>query len=345
MTPLVVRSHYSFGRGTASPAALCRAARQMGYRRLALTDTDNLCGLWPFLAACERAGITPIIGAEVTQPDAAQKLRAVCLVRDAGGYANLCRLLTRRHLENNFHLPTALVELGGGLTILGDDPALLAAVHEAGHAAAAMTQCPLPAAHPLRRSARHLSLPLVAVADSVMITPADRDLHRLLRAIDANLSLSRVPQSGLAPEDAWLAPPAEYRRRFAALPQTVDAGQALAEALTFTGPRFGIVLPPWQSPGDRPAAAWLREVAYAGARRRYGHDLSETVVERLEHELIVIDRMGFSPYFLVVRDIVAASPRTCGRGSGAASLVAYCLGITNVCPVRYNLYFGRFLNP
>lgn len=345
MTPLVVRSHYSFGRGTASPAALCRAARQMGYRRLALTDTDNLCGLWPFLAACERAGITPIIGAEVTQPDAAPKLRAVCLVQDAGGYANLCRLLTRRHLENNFHLPTALVELGRGLTILGDDPALLAAVHEVGHAAAAMTPQPLPAAHPLRCTARRLGLPLVAVADSVMITPADRDLHRLLRAIDANLSLSRVPESGLAPEDAWLAPPAEYRRRFAALPRAVDTGEALAEALTFTGPRFGVVLPPWQSLDHRPAAAWLREAAYAGAWQRYGRDLSETVVERLEHELAVIERMGFSPYFLVVRDIVAASPRTCGRGSGAASLVAYCLGITNVCPVRHNLYFGRFLNP
>jgi error-prone DNA polymerase len=345
MIPLVVRSHYTFGRGAASPAALCRAARRMGYRRLALTDTDNLCGLWPFLGACAREGLTPIVGAEITQPDSVQKLRAVCLVRDAGGYPHLCRLLTRRHLENHFHLPAALAELGGGLTILGDDPALLAAVREAGHTAAAMTRRPLPAAHPLRQAARRLDLPLVAVPDSVVLTPADRDLHRLLRAIDANLSLGRVPEGDLAPEDAWLAPPAEYRRRFAALPRAVAAGEALAEALTFTGPRFGIVLPPWHGPDHRPAAAWLREAAYAGARRRYGNDLSEAVVERLEHELAVIERMGFSPYFLVVRDIVAASPRTCGRGSGAASLVAYCLGITNVCPIRYNLYFGRFLNP
>ncbi|MFA7425857.1 MAG: DNA polymerase III subunit alpha [Desulfosarcinaceae bacterium] len=345
MIPLVVRSHYSFGRGTASPAVLCRTARRMGYRRLALTDTDNLCGLWPFLDACAREGLTPIVGAEVTQPDGAQKLQAVCLVQDAGGYTNLCRLLTRRHLEKGFHLPTALTELGGGLTILGEDPALLAAVHQAGHTAAAMTPRPLPAAHPLRQAARHLGLALVAVPDSVMITPADRDLHRLLRAIDANLPLSRVTENDLAPEDAWLAPPAEYRRRFAVLPRAVDAGEALAEALVFTGPRFGVVLPPWRGPDGRSAVEWLREAAYAGARRRYGEDLSEAVVERLAHELAVIDRMGFSPYFLVVRDIVAASPRTCGRGSGAASLVAYCLGITNVCPMRYNLYFGRFLNP
>ena len=97
MIPLVVRSHFSFGRGTASPAALCRAARRMGYRRLALTDTDNLCGLWPFLAACRREGITPIVGAEVTEPGRPQGPRAVCLVRDPAGYAHLCRILTRRH--------------------------------------------------------------------------------------------------------------------------------------------------------------------------------------------------------------------------------------------------------
>jgi error-prone DNA polymerase len=69
------------------------------------------------------------------------------------------------------------------------------------------------------------------------------------------------------------------------------------------------------------------------------------VVERLEHELRIIAQMGFSTYFLVVRDIVAQQPAHLRPGVGAASLVAYCLGITNVCPFKHNLYFGRFLNP
>ena len=71
----------------------------------------------------------------------------------------------------------------------------------------------------------------------------------------------------------------------------------------------------------------------------------QTVITRLDHELAIIAAMRFSSYFLVVRDIVGPVARTCGRGSGAASLVAYCLGITNVCPIRHNLYFERFLNP
>jgi DNA-directed DNA polymerase III PolC len=112
-------------------------------------------------------------------------------------------------------------------------------------------------------------------------------------------------------------------------------------------------MPPWQGGDGRKAPLVLREKTYEGARRRYGDDMGEPVVERLEHELKVIDDMGFSSYFLVVRDIVhrkgadgrRKKRRICGRGSGAASLVAYCLDITNVCPIKYNLYFERFLNP
>ena len=103
-------------------------------------------------------------------------------------------------------------------------------------------------------------------------------------------------------------------------------------------------MPPWEDPLGRTAEAVLRQAAYDGARSIYGDDLSEAVVNRLEHELSLIGRKNFSAYFLVVRDIIRRSPRICGRGSGAASLVAYCLGITNVCPVKHNLYFERFIN-
>jgi DNA polymerase-3 subunit alpha/error-prone DNA polymerase len=88
--------------GTAYVKQVCRAAKRLGYTRLALTDTDNLYGLWPFLTACKREGLTPIIGAEVTDPRHNQ--RAVCLVENDTGYRNLCRLLTRRHMDDAFNL-------------------------------------------------------------------------------------------------------------------------------------------------------------------------------------------------------------------------------------------------
>ncbi len=344
MIPLTVRSYYSLMWGTASPGEICTAARKLGYTRLALTDTDNLYGLWPFITACRRAGITPIIGAEITDPDTGT--RAVCLVENETGYRNLCRLITRRHREKSFRLARALSDQSSGLIILTVCEKLLAALHAAGATVAAALPR-RPSGHGLRlvKLARKIGIPAVATPGSFFTQPEDFNIHRMLRAIDRNTSLSRLPAGEAAPPDAWLAAPGEYARRFDVWPEAIQASHHLAERLMFTGPDRSLVMPPWSNQAKEFAADRLRHDAYDGARDRYGHDLPETVVERLEHELAVIERMGFSSYFLVVRDIVSLSPRICGRGSGAASLVAYCLKITNVCPVRYNLYFERFLNP
>jgi len=344
MIPLTVRSYYSLMWGTQAPEKICTAAKQRGYNRLALTDTDNLYGLWPFLKACRRTGITPIIGAELTDP--ASNHRAVCLIENDEGYRNLCLLITRRHTEKGFNLKSAVPAHAAGLVIITQSADLLPDWYEAGlTVAAAAVRKPNAAALALRRTCRHLGLPLVATPGSFFLDPDDAGIHRMLRAIDLNTSLSRLTIKDTAPCDAWLAPASEYAQRFRIWPDAVRNTEALAERLTFTGPRHGLVLPPWTDKKARSAGHNLRQAAYKGARRRYGDDLSETVVERLEHELRIIANMGFSSYFLVVQDIVSRSPRTCGRGSGAASLVAYSLGITNVCPIKYNLYFERFLNP
>ncbi len=344
MIPLTVRSHYSLMWGTASPHQICTAARKLGYRRLALTDTDNLYGLWPFITACRRAGIDPIIGAEITEPNTSQ--RAVCLVENDTGYRNLCQLITRRHCAKPFRLDRALEGLAAGLVILTVSAKLLTSLHAAGATvAAALPRRPSGQGLRLKQLARKTGIPAVATPGSFFTTPEDFKIHRILRAIDLNTSLSRLPASAAAPPEAWLAPAKTYKRRFDVWPEAIRTSHHLAERLMFSGPDRSLVLPPWSDQDGKTAAERLKHDAYAGARKRYGNDLPETVVERLEHELAVIERMAFSSYFLVVRDIVSLSPRICGRGSGAASLVAYCLQITNVCPVRHNLYFERFLNP
>jgi error-prone DNA polymerase len=344
MIPLTLRSHFSLMWGTASIRRLCRTAQRLGYTRLALTDTDNLYGLWLFLAACRREGLTPIVGAEVTDPQSPG--RAVCLVADDEGYANLCRLLTRRHMDETFALKTALPPLSRGLQVLTGDPELLSAWHAAGvSVAAAMPRHPLPPSHRLCLTAKRLGLPRVATPGSFFLEPQEIAVHHLLRAIAQNTCLSRLAPKSAAPPDAWLASPQEYERRFAICPEALRATHELAERLSFSGPRFGLVMPPWSGDDRGSADRSLRQAAYAGARQRYGDELPEPVVERLEQELAIICQMGFSAYFLVVEEIVRRSPRTCGRGSGAASLVAYCLKITNVCPIKHNLYFSRFLNP
>ena len=146
MIPLTIRSSYSLMWGTTYVKQVCRHARRLGYRRLALTDTDNVYGLWPCLTDCTREGLSPIVGTEITQPDS--RNRAVCLVEDDTGYRNLCRLLTRRHMDEDFDLKAALPDHAPGLVVLTRNPDLLRTWHAAGvTVAAAMPRSPLPPTH------------------------------------------------------------------------------------------------------------------------------------------------------------------------------------------------------
>ncbi|MGD9124406.1 MAG: PHP domain-containing protein, partial [Desulfarculaceae bacterium] len=343
MLALAVRSHYSLMWGTASPDALCRAARTLGYTGIALTDTDNLYGLWEFLRACRRHHLHPVMGAELTEPGS--RCRALCLVQNNEGMQSLCRLITRRHRQADFCLQDDLPPSSAGLALLTTSARLLTAWRKTGlEVMAALPRRISGQTLKLRQAARKLGAPLVAVAGSFFLEPGDYRLHRVLRAISLNTSLSRLKPLDLAPPDAWLARPQEFASRFAALPQALPAAQELAEKLEYV-PQPETVMPPWQDSQGRSAEAVLKERALAGAVQRYGDPLPAEVQQRLEYELGVIARKRFSSYFLVVEDIVKRSPRICGRGSGAASLAAYCLGITNVCPLKYNLYFERFINP
>ena len=343
MVPLVVHSHYSLMWGAGSVDALVARARNLGYTRLALTDRDNLYGLWTFLPVCRRRGMIPIIGVELSEPGSARTL--VCLAKDQTGYRNICRLVTRRHCRFDFRFETDLPKYGRGLVVLIRDPILMKSLVEAGlDIAAAMPRDLDPSARRARQAALELNVPAVAVPDCYFPAPEDFHLHRVLRAIALNTDLSRLETTSIAPADSWLASPEEYERRFAVCPETIEASRILSDRLEFYHPDTDTVMPPWEGNHRENAASVLRRSAYEGAQKKYGHDLPEAVVERLEHELKLIEEKNFSSYFLVVQDIVRRSPRICGRGSGAASLAAYCLGITNVCPIKHDLYFERFIN-
>ncbi|MEW6426654.1 MAG: DNA polymerase III subunit alpha [Thermodesulfobacteriota bacterium] len=342
MIPLALYSHYSRLLGTASPAALCARARELGYRQLALTDLADLGGLWPFVTACAEHGITPLIGATLPAGSGVAA-GTTLLAENEEGYRNLCRILTLFHRAPAAEHDQSTATHGSGLVLLCRDPARLRFFHDRGlTVAAALAVRPTGRNHRLRAAARRLGVPAAAVPDAFFPDAAGFSAHRLLRAIHHSTSLARLPAAATATADSWLAGPGEYMRRFAVWPEAVAATHAIAERCVFRRPAFGTVMPPWHG-GD--ADAELRRRAWQGARRRYGGVVPAEVGSRLEHELAIITAMGFSSYFLTVRDIIPAAARTCGRGSGAASLVSYCLELTNVCPLTHNLYFERFLNP
>ena len=380
---LQVRSHYSLMRGTASIDALLIAARDRGMRSMALTDIDGVYGAVRFLEMARTIGLRPILGATITpvvgpgraatsktaagSGKAGAEGRATLLIRDAAGWSALCRLLTRRHLEPAFDLVPALVEGCEGLVVLSASLPLLRALHAArgprdlylalepaGAAAYGATRGGVLAA---LREARRLGIEPVAVNDVHFLDPRDFEHHRMLRAIALNTTRDRVPTDELAPPSAWLKPAAEMERLVPHCPESLaTAGRLAGECGLDAPPWSGLVVPRAADlgaslSGGEAALRAARADAFAllearcdeGARRRYGA-VTPAVRARLDHELAIIRDKDFADYFLVVQEIVRQSPRTCGRGSAAASIVSYCLGITHVEPLRHDLYFERFLN-
>ncbi|MBI1951922.1 MAG: DNA polymerase III subunit alpha [Acidobacteria bacterium] len=374
---LQVRSHYSLMRGAASLEALCGAAAGRGMRAIACTDIDGLYGAVRFREIALDCGLSPILGAEVTAPEArrlAAGERATLLVKTPEGYANLCRILTRRHLDPGFSVQGALRGDTRGLVILSPSLAVLQAALEARgprdlYLALGSSAAPSAAEGTFQRlrAARRLGIGPVAVNDVHFVDAGGFDLHRLLRAIALNTTLDRVPPEDLASPQAWLKPPAEMERAYPHCPEAVAATARIAEECVLDEPPWGaLVFPRFadlniegapgslaDASGDAggPAAggapvdsfALLKARCEEGARWRYGA-VTPQVRARLDHELEIIHDKNFADYFLVVQEIVKRSPRTCGRGSAAASIVSYVLGITHVEPIRHDLYFERFLN-
>jgi len=339
-------------RGTMSPARICERASRFGYSGVALTDRNNLYGLWPFLAACRREGLQPIVGAEIDCLKT--KASVTCLVQNDAGYAGLCRLLSQHHQRADFDLARALAHQAEGLFVLARETSMLEYLQASGVACfAELGPRPTEAATQLKRWAEERGITTVATHDCGIADGGERELFVLLRAIARNCSVSNIEERYRERVLNAFDSPQECRERLSIWPEAIEQSYALARQCLFTGPNFGLVMPPWDGDDGGDAEEALRHRAYKGACRRYGDDLGEEVVDRLEHELQVIKEMGFSSYFLVVEDIVHRKDangrrkkrRICGRGSGAASLVAYCLEITNVCPIKFNLYFERFLNP
>jgi error-prone DNA polymerase len=336
---LHVHSNYSFCRGASKIEALVDTAIARGMPAMALTDINGVYGLIWFLQYAAERGLRPIVGAEVRT----KTERAILLARNRAGYETLCRIISRRQFEPDFRLGKALLENRENLIVISDQVPLIKELGMQNGTSGIYLELNDPKAEPpLLSFSRNSGIPAVATNDVYFADASDYPMHRLLRAIDLNTALSRIPADELASQDRWLKPEKEMARRYPHLEKALENAEFIAGECSADMQIGNLVFPSFDVPGfdafDR-----LQEECYRGAESRYG-ELSDSVRKRLTHELAIIKDKGFAEYFLIVQDIVQQSTRTCGRGSAAASLVSYCLGITDVEPITHNLFFERFLN-
>ncbi|GAB1456857.1 hypothetical protein MASR2M48_21650 [Spirochaetota bacterium] len=181
--------------------------------------------------------------------------------------------------------------------------------------------------------------------------PGDQELQRLLVAIGSGRTVADVGSDELSKPASILCGPAELEALYGSVPAAIAENKTLAAEITFRSLFSGFIFPRYDARGKEESARTLRRLVKEGIATRYSDalakdpGLADRLTTRMDYELGIIEEKGFSDYFLVVRDIVRKASRTCGRGSAAASIVSYSLGITDVDPVRHGLYFERFLNP
>jgi len=368
---LQVTSSCAYLQGASSPETLVAAAAAQGITTLALTDHQNPYGAPRFHRAAKAAGIRAIHGVEVetTTGDA-----LVLLVRDKTGWTSLCRLCTAANFAGKKGVPrldpATLGQFAAGLTALllprGHVETRLLAGDEAGartaldghravyrerHTHLILTdQRTAGDAHRNARLvpwARGVGARLVATNAVRMATPEEGPLLDVLTCVREHTTLMGAGLR-LAPNaEAWLKPPGEMARLFAAYPQTVRNTLTIAEECQFSLDEIAFAPPPFPVPAGETAFSHLHALCHDGAEKRY-RPMSVAAMTQLTRELTLIQQLGYADYFLFVADIA----RFCGergilaqgRGSAANSVVAYVLGITNVDPIAHDLLFERFLS-
>jgi DNA polymerase-3 subunit alpha len=385
---LHTHSEYSLLDGANRLTDLVRKAKEYEMPALALTDHGCLFGAWSFQKAAHKEGLKPIIGMEayVAPGDRRDRTRAgggekayyhlVLLARDLQGYRNLVKLSSIGYTEGFYHKPRVdrevLARYSDGLIVssaclAGEVARHLMADNPEGAREAAEWYANVfkdryylevqahdsEGQHALNEKvfslATDLGLPVVATNDAHFLQPTDHEAHDVLLCI--GLGKDRDDPGRMHyDEGLYFKSGPEMAERFPDRPDVIENTLAIGEACDVVFDKQYHV-PEFPIPAEHEdEASYLVFLANEGARKRFGDTLSQELQERLDYELDVITKTGYSGYFLITWDFIDWArrhdvPVGPGRGSAAGSLVAYSLGITNIDPIRFELLFERFLNP
>jgi len=363
------KSNYSFLEGASHPEELIDRAIELGIESLAITDRDGVYGIVRAYSYAKDKDIHLIYGAQITLDD---QSTLVLLAQTRAGYRHLCRLITLGQArcpkgesqvtlaEVCAHAP-GLIALWGGeqSTLMQPIPeddferiagALKQAFGERLYAMIVRHQHENQLADEARVLARaaRFGLALCAAIETLYHHPGRRKLQDILTCIRHNTTLEQAG-TRLKPNHLHaLAGPEDFVRRFADLPEAVANTRRIARRCSFCASQIDYSYPSTGLPEGISADAHLRRLSEEGAQRRYQGAIPADVRAQLEHELRIVEKLGYAGYFLSMAEIIEfcrAQKILCqGRGSAANSVLCYCLGITAIDPVRMNLLFERFMS-
>lgn len=347
MIPLHVHSNYSLLQGAVTIDNLVVKAKEYNLPSLALTDTNGMYGLISFAKKALESGIKPILGTYIDDPKNS-KINCLALAKNNDGYSELCKLITLRKLNDDFSLINYLNVSFKNLFIISSSIDLLKSVKRADiYAELISAKSQKSNNRKLYEFAKVNNLKSIVTNPIYFLDKEDNQIHKVLTSIKLNKNIDNLSLDEIVDEEFFFKNPAEIEKSWRQLPELFQNIEYIAANCNVDLKLGEFKFPHFNLPSGESSFSYLQKLSYDGLVRRY-NPMSNKAVERLEYELSVIGELSFTDYFLVVWDIVKEAKKrgmmTIGRGSAANSLVSYCLGLTEVDPVKYNLYFERFLN-
>jgi len=338
---LNTHSVYSPMRGLLSLPDLVNSSHSCGMDNLALTDVNGMWGFIRFVQHCKDAGLSPIAGTNlITEKD-----EAILLAESQYGYENMCRSVSAVHEDPNQLIENILEKRCSGLFVLSHhEPTLKKLIKFIPDTHLFIELRPGIQESFTKRLAKKMKLEVIATGDVYFRDPDDYKAHLTLRAIKNNTKLEQLDIKEYKSEQHWFRSEADMVKLFPNSLNALNNSRYLADRCKTDWSFINTIFPGLSLKDTYHANKDLKNKVYAGAKIRYG-EISESICRRIQYELGIIKQKGFSNYFLIVQDIVQQTRATIGRGSAAASIVSYCLFITQVDPLRYTLQFERFIHP
>ena len=385
---LHVHSEYSLLDGACRIEPMLDKIKSMGQTSVALTDHGVMYGVVDFFKAAKARGLNPIIGCEVYVAPRSrfdkvhgidnERYHLILLCKNNTGYKNLIKLVSEGWVNGFYTKPRVDKELleqhHEGLIALSGCLA--------GEVARALERNDYEEAkkvaewyngvfgegnyyleiqnHGLDEQLRinpmlislskELNIPLAATNDAHYVDKQDSKIQQVLICIQTNHTLGEDTGLEFGTQEFYLKSEDEMREAFSECPQAVDNTAKIAEQCHVEFEFGKTKLPHFDVPDGWSHFDWFANLCRKGLKERYGDSPPQEYIDRLEYELGIIDKMGYTDYYLIVHDFIRHAksvgiPVGPGRGSGAASICAYCIGITGIDPMKYNLLFERFLNP
>ena len=385
---LHVHTEYSLLDGANRIKDLVTRTKELGMDSIAITDHGVMFGAVEFYKECKKQGIKPIIGCEVYVAPRSRFMKEanidnhpshlILLAKNNEGYKNLTKLVSMGFTEGFYYKPRIDLEileryheglvclsacLAGSVnreilkgdmekakevakwykSVFGEDYYL--ELQPNGMREQVLVN------QKLIEIGRELNIPLVATNDCHYLKKQDAYNHEVLLCIQTGKRMSDEDRMRMTVDEFYVKSPEEMSDYFKNIPEVIENTVKIADKCNMEF-EFGVTkLPNYDVPQEfKTHSEYFRKLCNDGLKRRYGENPSKEVLDRLEYEISVIEKMGYVDYYLIVWDFInwAKSQKISvgpGRGSGAGSIAAYVIGITDIDPIKYNLLFERFLNP